>query len=257
MFYGPTENALKLDDMFKGTTAFLVLNGPSLLQLPLEKLKEPGFFSVGINNGPRNFRPDMWITCDRPRKFLPSLWHDPHILKFVRKRHFKQRIWDLETGAESDVLARDCANVIWFQASLKFDAREFLSCDTVQFGVHRARSSMLAAIKILYVLGIRTIYLLGCDFSMDADKPYFFTEPVPSSHADMNNNSYRHLAQLFERLNPHFLEHGLQIFNCNPNSHLRVFPMADFATVTGETQRKMLELQAREKNSSLYYKTAP
>jgi hypothetical protein len=45
-----------LGDVYKGASCFLIMNGPSLLENDLSLLNNPGFLTMGVNNGPKVFR---------------------------------------------------------------------------------------------------------------------------------------------------------------------------------------------------------
>ena len=83
---------------------------------------------------------------------------------------------------------------------------------------------MLAAIKILYVLGFRDIYLLGCDFKMTKEDKYAFEENRGEGAIRGNNRSYSIMTKRFEAMKEHFTERGLSVYNCNKDSALEVFP---------------------------------
>ena len=81
---------------------------------------------------------------------------------------------------------------------------------------------------------------------MSPDQKYFFPEQRTQQAIINNNNSYRLLMERFEALQHFFVEDGFQVYNTNPNSALKVFPMVDFddasnaSTVyTGDTTEGM------------------
>lgn len=247
---------LDLADMYRGAPAFLVLNGPSHRSLDLSRLQTPGLISMGINNGPRSVRPDLWLTCDLPGRFLPSIWRDPRILKFVRAHHHGRPIRKLtkKNGEPDTVLARDCPNVVWFDDSCRrLDTATFLDSPKVVFGNPQVRSGMLAAFKVLYLLGIREVYLVGCDFQMKEERPYGFFEPVSRRHVEKNNRNYELLQKIFAELQPHFLDRGFRVFNCNPDSHLRAFPFFDFDQAISAVADRFTALQEKEEVTPFYY----
>jgi hypothetical protein len=95
-----------------------------------------------------------------------------------------------------------------------------------QFG--GKRSVMLIAMKMLYYLGIRKVFLLGCDFNMSADSTYHFKQERHASSVRGNNSTYEELCHRFEQLKPIFDKLGYQVFNCNADSNLKVFPFVSF-----------------------------
>lgn len=280
LFFRRERVPVDLRDHLAGAPAFLVLNGPSLGQVDLRRLDVPGVLTMCLNNGPRALRPDLWLTCDPPARFLPSIWRDPRILKFARAHYHHASLHELDArarGYEPEVracfrsqleaqeaagngaarnhrqLARDCPRAVWFEDTCHhFDAATFLTGPKVTIGDREVRSSMLAALRVLYELGVREVYLLGCDFHMRKEQPYGFREPVSDRHVERNNHYYGLLNERFQELQPHFAAHGLRVVNLNPSSGLRAFPMADFEVVLDHVTGSLHHLMERERSHSFY-----
>src|SRR3990167_7932675 len=75
---------LELRDSMAGAACFLLLSGPSLATMPLDRLRASGLLTMGVNNSPATIRPRLWVSTDEPCRFLESIWLDPGIIKFVR-----------------------------------------------------------------------------------------------------------------------------------------------------------------------------
>ena len=88
----------------------------------------------------------------------------------------------------------------------------------------------MAALKLFYYLGIRSVFLLGCDFHMSSGNThnYAFEQARSKRSVRHNNNIYRNLNEMFLKLLPFFKEHGFEVFNCTPNSSLTAFPYVEF-----------------------------
>jgi hypothetical protein len=83
----------------------------------------------------------------------------------------------------------------------------------------------------LYFLGVRRVYLLGCDFRMEVGKQnYAFPQARTGASVRGNNSTYAVLNARLEQLRPHFEREGFEIYNCTPESGLQVFPHLDFET---------------------------
>lgn len=232
LFYSPSR-----------TSAFLVLSGPSLREYDLNLVKDSNILSMGVNNSWSVFTPDLWLCVDPPRKFLSSGWTNPRIMKFVPETIAKNTIRRKESGGEFISLsteARETPNTYTFKRNSSFNHETFLVEPTINWGqtgkkkdslgLKGSRSVMLAAIKLLYVLGIRDIYLLGCDFHMDVDKKYAFEENRGKGAIRGNNRSYGIMAKRLKAMENHFEEQGLSVYNCNKKSALEVFPYRSIHT---------------------------
>jgi hypothetical protein len=96
---------------------------------------------------------------------------------------------------------------------------------TDELGNKGSRSVMLAAMRILFILGIRHLFIVGADFRMDRDKDnYAFPQSRNKGSVNSNNTTYKILNLRFNALLPHFEKAGFCVHNCTPNSGLTAFP---------------------------------
>lgn len=224
------ENGMNVDmvDQYLGQSIFLVLNGSSLTHFDWDQLRRPGLCSFGVNNGAHQFRPHFWTCVDDPTRFMESIWRDPTITKFVPMAHFQKPIWDIPSDSLSRHKVRDFPNVIGFRRNEAFRSDQWLVEDTVNWGNHSrrggGRSVMLAALRIIHLLGFRRVYLVGCDFAMDRQHRYWFPEDRSAKAISNNQRSYTLLAGYFDQLQPHFIDAGFLVYNTNRDSHLHSFP---------------------------------
>lgn len=231
MLFSRDSHPLWMGDMYRGNSAFLILGGPSFSNIDKSKLTQPGILTMGVNNSVKSFRPNLWISVDDPTHFIKSIWLDSKITKFVPFSHSEKHIFDNESWKESTIKVGDCPNVWFYKRNERFIAEQFLFEDTINWGNHKdyggGRSVMLAGIRMLFYLGIRTIYLLGCDFKMNEQSKYHFEQDRTVSSIKGNSSTYKLLIDRFKILKPIFKENGLEILNCNRESNLKVFPFIE------------------------------
>lgn len=267
-----------LGDTYRGKSAFLILGGPSFGELikgetlfkgkitsNKELLNYPGFVTMATNNAPRTFRPDLWCIVDRPDSFIKSIWLDPKIMKFVPFDHTEKRIFDNENWKEMDTLVGECPNTMFFRRNEHFDPPQFLKSNTLNWGEHSdskdelgnkgGRSVMLVALRLLHYLGVRKVFLLGCDFNMDDNSKYHFEQDRSKSSQRGNNATYDILKSRFEALKPIFDEAGFSVFNCNANSRLKVFPHMPFEEAIQFATSEMPDIST-ERTAGLYDRQA-
>lgn len=273
-----------MGDMYRGSAAFLVLGGPSFAKLNHESLNSPGILTMGINNSVKTFRPNLWMCVDNPESFIMSTWMDPTITKFVPFDHAEKLLFDNNKWEMTNIKVGQCPNVFYYRRNEHFSADQFLFEDTFNWGNHSnlcqcgfwrpdhkktkakkitvcpecgerafgSRSVFLPSIRMLYFLGVRTIFLLGCDFDMDLGKDnYHFDQKRSPSSVDSNNCSYKMLARRFEELNPVFEKMGLSVFNCNVDSKLDVFPKVYFGDAMDSVTSGFPDV-CNERTSGLY-----
>lgn len=235
MLFSRFGTEINLIGQYHGASIFFICNGPSLAsgKYDLTKLKRPGIVTYGINNGPRTVRPNLWTCVDSPERFLKSIWLDPTFAKIVPITFAEKPIFDNEKWQTAKIRVQDCPNMIYFRRNEKFVANRFLKELTVNWGNHKdnggGRSVMLAALKIMFLLGFRNVFLLGADFKMSKDYTYHFDEQREKGAVKGNNDTYQKLAnEYFPQLKPHFEAEGFNVYNCNPESELKVFDFVDY-----------------------------
>ena len=258
MFFSREGSQLNLIGLYRGASAFMISNGPSLLNHDLSLLNKPGIITYGMNNGPKTFRPNFWTCVDDPSRFLKSIWLDPTITKFIPQATFEKKIFDNEKWEMTNIKVGDCPNVIGYRRNEKFVADRFLFEDTINWGCHKdfggGRSVMLPVFRILFLLGFRTVYLLGCDFNMSESNTYHFDEQRSKGAVKGNNNTYERLINDYlPKLKPIFDEVDFKIFNCNPESKLKCFPHKDYNEAIREATKGLGDV-ANERSWGMYSK---
>ena len=258
-FYNYDGADIPIQGLFKGRSCFLIVSGPSLKTIDLSQLNQPGIITIGVNNSPAAFRPNIWVSVDDPCNFMLSIWSDPRIMKFVMHGKRNKQLWDNNAWKESPLTVCNCPNVIYYKDNEHFKpTEEFLDESTINWGNHTercecgemrvkekgeekinhclkcngkkfgSRSVMLAAIKIAYVLGFKKIFIVGADFKMDAVNTYAWNQNRSDHSIKSNNETYERLNERFAAIRPVFEKRQFYIFNATPNSNLNSFARIDF-----------------------------
>lgn len=225
------EYPIDLRNLYKNSGCFFIAGGPSFKDVDKSLLQKAGVLTLGVNNSPKSFRPNLWVAVDEPARFLESIWRDPKIFKFCGMGKWKKPIWDHNKWTYNDTLVQECPNVIHFRRNNRFNAATYLTENTVNWGNHKdlggGRSCMVAALKIMWVLGIRRVYLLGVDFKMTGNYTYHFKEQRANGAVKGNNSTYLRMLSYFTQLSPYFEKSGFKIYNCTNGSHLYYIPHMD------------------------------
>ena len=274
-----------LGDMYRGACGFLILGGPSMKKLNLELLKAPGILTMGVNNSVKTFRPNLWTCVDNPQSFIMSIWMDPTIQKIVPYSAAEKKLFDNNTWKMTDIKVGQCPNVFYYRRNEHFQVDQFMVEDTFNWGNHSnlcrcgywrpdtkknpkaqkvvtcpecgqkafgSRSVFLPAIRLMYFLGVRTLLLLGCDFNMERGKSnYHFDQDRAPGSVSGNNGTYKMLTKRFTELKPIFDRMGYNVFNCNPDSHLDVFPKVNFEDAIRVATQSMPDT-TNERTAGLY-----
>ncbi|MCI0534287.1 MAG: hypothetical protein L0Z50_03560 [Verrucomicrobiales bacterium] len=231
-----------LGDMFRGGTAFLVCGGPSLRSHDLTKLQQRGIVTCAVNNAAAVVRPNLWVSVDDPGNFCDAIWRDPAIWKFVPLCHMEKNFTVRNEAGElvpSQESVGDMPLVFGYRRNEAFVAEQWLYEDTFNWGNHSegvdaygikgSRSVMLVALRMLFYLGIRRLFLIGCDFRMAYEaQNYAFDQSRSRSSVNGNKSSYAALNVRLAQLKSHFDRENFAVYNCTPNSGLQVFPSRSY-----------------------------
>jgi hypothetical protein len=254
--------------MYRGWPAFLIAGGPSFLETDRDALSKAPVYTMALNNACRTFRPNAGCIVDDPCRFVASLWLDPKIQKFVPTSHFEKPLWDNRTIIKKDgtkeprwmpmnLKVGDCPNVVGYRRNEKLVPARYLYEDTINWGNHKqwggGRSVLLASMRILFLLGFRTVYLLGVDFEMNKEKKYHFNEGRTDAAINGNMSTYDKMIKWFDDLQKYFLAENFIIKNCNPNSRLKAFPSISFSDALYEAGWMVGDL-VNERTDGMYIK---
>jgi hypothetical protein len=268
-FFFTREGAtVHLNGLYRGAGAFLTGGGPSFREIDPAPLRR--VWTMTLNNGPASFRPQANCTVDDPSRFNLSTWLDPLIMKFVPMAQFEKPLWDNRFlphdsgGGEqrwerAKAVVGDCPNVIGYRRNEKFHAPRWLREDTINWGNHKkyggGRSVMLAALRILHLLGFRRVWLLGVDYEMTAERRYHFEEARTEGAIRGNASTYARLKEWLTELQPSFLKDGYVVRNCHLASRLTAFPFQKYEDAVAEATAPLGD-PGRERTSGMYAKLA-
>ena len=161
----------------------------------------------------------------------------------------------MQRWEQSKLCVGDCPNVVGYRRNEKFHGPRWLHEETINWGNHGkfggGRSVLLAALRILFLLGFRQVYLLGVDFEMTAEKRYHFDEGRTNSAIRGNMETYVKLQAWFKELQPLFLKSGFIVKNCNAASKLAAFPHLSYEEALAESQAR-LGNTAQERTEGMY-----
>jgi len=231
-FWTREGNAMNgLIGLYKGATAFLICGGPSFKDLDHSKLQN--CWTMCVNNSVRTYRPNAWVSVDDPTRFIRSTWLDPKIMKFQPLAMHNKDLWDNYSNQPLGWKVGDCPNVLYFRRNSKFHSPRWLWEDSFNWGNAEdfggCRTVMLPALKILFLLGFRTVFLLGCDLDMGDGKNYHFEEKRDKGAVRCNTNTYKRMnEEYFPKLRPEFENVGFNVFNCNEKSKLTAFDYVSY-----------------------------
>lgn len=231
-----------LQNLYRGASCFLVCGGPSTNDQNLSLLNQRGILTAAVNQaGATQVRPNVWFSVDQPAHFHEAIWRDPAITKIVkwhwRTKSFRERLGD--TWVNGETRTKHCPNTWFLKWRTGWNANTFLTDPRPTWGTDKdrpeedperapTRSVMLVAVRVLFQMGIRKIYLLGADFHMTKEQPYSFGGMGDKAKARSNNRAYGWMNRRWHEVRPHLEAYGLQVLNCAPGGNLTAFERLPF-----------------------------
>ena len=199
---------------------------------------------MAVNNAAawKDFRPSAFVCSDPPMKFHLGIWLDPVVMKFIPLPKLKLGRGVLRTKEEGKFSklkysAYHCPNVwgflrrSWMALDDTFFTEEGAAWGNLNEGVFRTGlpktvNTMLLGLRLLYYLGARQIFLVGCDFKMQGDAVYAFDQNKEENGCESNNQQYYHANNWLTKLQEDgiFDRFGLSIMNTTMESGLTAFP---------------------------------
>ena len=214
-FFRHNYNSVNLFNLYEGETVYLIGRGPSLGEFVENKeikelLLHPTIVRYGMNSSPEviDNRVSIWSGVDKVSKFSPLVYKNPNILKLIPMHRLVSDGSKPNTNMGKDKLAYDnvhisnCPNTIGVQCCLIEESKKlsfgsaFLGAPAVLFGVkHGSKSVFLFSLKICLLLGFSKIVLIGIDFDMDINQPYYKMgrDSHNAFHTKHNNKLYKNL----------------------------------------------------------------
>ena len=200
---------IDLDGTFNGS-CFLAGGHSSLANEDVALLNQPGIQTMAMNNTASVVPSDFWIGCDQPMCYSPRILKDPKIMKFAMI-------------SRRNILAHDIdwkfiPNTYFFGTTDKWDIHNFLNSnrDFVWW-----KNTFYIAIQLLYRLGFRKVYLVGCKFDMNNDdKQYSYNTKLDKDAVEWNQRTYGHIVKNMIKLKPHFEKKDFKLISCTPDSPL-------------------------------------
>ena len=250
----------KLKNRFKGERCFVMGNGPSLNDTPLEKLE--GEIVWGVNRchllyDRIDWRPKFYCAVDHrvTPNIAPEIDEQSRLLEdtlfFIPDQFQGLRDW------------RDRGNIIWTQEKLqdpKMGPDGYFSTNPPKY-LRTPNTVTITCIQIAVYLGFNPIYLIGCDarwimpegfasgvgsvrdpgtgelieqfaLTMESEvdhnhfHPNYFKKGEPWSAPNVGGQIYG-----YSRVKEKCDKVGVEIFNATIGGDLEVFPRVDFSSL--------------------------
>ena len=214
---------IDLAGLWAPNPALLVCSGPSLARHDLNRLRERGVASLGVNNAAAFAPVKAWCFSDPQTKFHQGLFLDPSVLTFAPAPKLKRR-FVAKTGRGFQVTSirvRDCPNTCGFYRQSCFVPETFFDDWYAHWGRGKAQPedadenipgglcTVFLGFRLLVYLGVRRVFLLGVDHRKREDG-YAYGYPSRKK----GRKGFRKERRMWELLRPECERRGIEVFDC-------------------------------------------
>ena len=210
-----------------GQTAILVGGAPSLAEQPYPLLEQRGVLTMGINNAARFIRPTYFIGGDNPNCYEPQILRDPTITKFGPLSGSTTKA-DLHCNGTR---FWEFPNMYFYMQKKGVPWDQYLATHAEVPWYH---NTLMAAIHVLYQLGVRRIILAGSDFMFGKTSDYAHGQQLDTLEKKWNLDLYNHQVRELRLLKPLFEKSGLQLLDSSKHSRIsQVYPKVTLEEAVG------------------------
>jgi len=266
VFFRHNGSNVDLFNLYNGGTVYLIGRGPSLKKFVengkiRSMLQHPAIVTYGMNTSPEvlNYDVNIWSCVDSIMKFPKQIAKNPNIMKLIPMNRFKNHNFDCRTkddrrtlayqegskkvyagllpnifGVQTFLISQDSVKHITF-------GNAFLSCPAVLYGYYKGHKCVfLFALKLCLLLGFKRIVLIGIDFKMDKNEPYYknTADDYNEFHVQHNNRLYDALSpliqEIFTLLKKKKSQYRCNIVTANPIEALPFIPVVKLSEILQE-----------------------
>jgi hypothetical protein len=203
-----------------GRRAFILANGPSLLSHDLSRLK--GELVIGMNASTHveqrfGFNSDYYVVSDM--RFLENEEKFECATTMLSSETI--RIFRAELKA---IDSQGYIDRTFYVPALERDGFS----ENLAVGFNYGCTTTMLALQLAYYLGVKEVYILGCDLKYPDENPRFYEEKMPQIEDSFTSVQLKNIYEsslVFKNL-------GGAVYNCSPVSFLRGYlPYREFGTI--------------------------
>jgi len=218
---------IPLFNWYNGDTVYIIARGPSIGKFLEDKqihkmLLHPAIVKFGMNSSPDilDNQVNLWAAVDKVSKFDKSIMKNPNIMKFIPMNRFQYAFYgNKNTETHKTVAYKEdfhkysclCPNTVGVQSFLLEQhpkgqmsfGSAYLGSTAILYGYYKGiKSVFLFTLKLCILLGFKKVVLLGVDFNMNPQEPYYkkTAADFQKFHVDHNNNLYTTLSPIVKEI---------------------------------------------------------
>lgn len=225
-------NILVMKDIHKNKRGFIICNGPSLSADDLTKIHDNGDISIASNKidmifGRTQWRPTYYTVFDYS--------YARTLLDTMNKMECEQMFFPIDSYRSTGRVKRD--NIVWLNTNNP-NEKVLFSEDLTQY-IHPWFTVTYSMIQILNWMGIKEMYIIGCDnsYAKTKNEDGSITTNNHSSHFEgyASKKKDKTMAVAIHELDKAYFyardyadKHGIKIYNATRGGYLEAFERVNF-----------------------------
>jgi len=209
-----------LTGTYAGCSLFVIGGNPVLSTLPLAALESSRLLTLALNNVPYTYpNPTMWLTADKPACYGGHFFARPDIIKFGYMNYRDDVV------AATGKPLKEHPMMMFYTATPAVDE----NCFFAQVPAFTWWKSVFPiSLQLAWRLGVRRVYLVGCAFLTNQEKPYAWAAKLDGFQTKWSQDTYNDDVSRLESLLPLFKENGFSVTSCTPYSKAnKLLPYVD------------------------------
>jgi hypothetical protein len=205
-FLGSRRKAIDLDDIFSGP-CFLLGGAPQLNDVK-DRLSSSPVVKVAMNNTGTIVQPTIWIGADKAENFSASILQDPVPMKFA-----------VISRRDNEVNGKQWKSLpnTYFMSTKQMKPKEFFVKNR-DFAWDK--NVFMMALQLVYRLGFREVYTVGCSFKITKDSQYCYDTELDQKQVEYTQNTYGAALRQIREILPLAEQEQFHICSCTPDSKL-------------------------------------
>lgn len=192
---------------------FFCGGGPSLKSVDPHKIKQSGVFVAGVNNVYPYIKPDIWFAMDDPECYSKQVFWEPFIK--VMRGGYQNRL------CEGREISKNY-NLFYADAKKFSNQEDLFSVKNKDINFIWKKNTMALALHVLYWMGAKKIYLVGCDLS-NKNGDYHHGQVLSKKNKKWNTNCYNGIVKWLKWFNETAKKYDVELISCTKDSPINDF----------------------------------
>ena len=188
--------------------------GPSLKNVKNSDIRGAGTFVAGVNNSYPHITPDIWFGMDDPSCYSRQVFWEPFV-KVLRGGYQNRKCEGRDISKNYNLYYADALKL-----KDQEDMFRYLNDETKFIW---KKNVMATSLHVLFWMGAKRIYLLGCDFSTGESDYHHGKDKLSEGNRKWNQSLYNQVVDWFKVLTPMAKKYGIEMISSTSGSRINEF----------------------------------